>query len=235
MAPPTNHELNEKREEHCISITPERTYYQCGGTWIKRSLRPTEWQMHRGFMHVPLFNMERVLNEGACLSFLAQNTNIPLPKLYASFEDDGSGYLVTEYVDGVGMDALSLEQQNVVAQELQQHMETMRKLTSETWGGPSGLVLPPYRVLKNSDGHPWRMRPRPDRSLVFCHNDLSANNVIVDPKTPKINAIVDWEYAGFYPPEFERPFYLRPGPSVALAGEVDDVGSLEAIMAKESL
>jgi hypothetical protein len=50
-----------------------------------------------------------------------------------------------------------------------------------------------------------------------------------------IKAIIDWEYAGFYPPEFERPFYLRPGPSIALPGEVDDVEALEAIMAKERM
>ena len=41
------------------------------------------------------------------------------------------------------------------------------------------------------------MKTRDARDLVFCHNDLSANNVIVDPKTLKIAAIIDWEYAGF--------------------------------------
>jgi hypothetical protein len=140
MAPPTNQELNEKREKHCISITPERKYYRYGSTWIKRSLRPTEWQKHNGFMYVPLFNMERVLNEGACLKFLAENTDIPLPRLYACFEDDGTGCLVTEYVEGIGMNELSSEDQKVVAHELQRHMETMKKLTSENWGGPDGSV-----------------------------------------------------------------------------------------------
>lgn len=52
------------------------------------------------------------------------------------------------------------------------------------------------------------MRPREKADLVFCHNDLSANNVIVDPDTLKIRAIVDWEYAGFFPAELEAPFYL---------------------------
>jgi aminoglycoside phosphotransferase (APT) family kinase protein len=77
-----------------------------------------------------------------------------------------------------------------------------------------------------------RRRERPD--LVFCHNDLSANNVIVDPDSLKIKAIIDWEYAGFYPPEFEAPFYRRPGPSVALDGEVDDVDALTEMISKES-
>lgn len=69
-------------------------------------------------MHVPLFNMERVLNEGACLLFLA-DTGIPLPKLLGCFEDDGAAYLITEYVDGVGMNDLDAESQAVVAEELQ--------------------------------------------------------------------------------------------------------------------
>ena len=38
---------------------------------------------------------------------------------------------------------------------------------------------------------------------MFCHNDFSTHNVIVNPSTLKVNAIIDWEYAGFYPVEFE--------------------------------
>ena len=38
----------------------------------------------------------------------------------------------------------------------------------------------------------------------------------------EIKAIVDWEYAGFYPAFFEYPFHRRLGPSVALEGEIDD-------------
>lgn len=77
------------------------------------------------------------------------------------------------------------------------------------------------------------MRPREHQDLVFCHNDLSANNVIVNPETLKIAAIIDWEYSGFFPPEFEVPYFRRPGPSVPLEGEHDDVDALLDVMAKE--
>lgn len=249
MAPPTNSELNERREKNCIAISHERKYFRVGNTWVKRSLRPHEWQKQNGYMHVPLFNMERILNEGACLLFLAQ-TGIPLPKSLACFEDDGAAYLVTEYVDGVGMDDLDAESQAVVTEELQRHILTLKKLTSDTWGGPDNMVpkplenslhagltrcqvLPPYRIMRKSDGRPWRMRQRQQQDLVFCHNDLSMNNVIVDPSTLKINAIIDWEYAGFYPPEFEFPFYQRLGPSVPLDGEVDDVDLLTRMISED--
>jgi aminoglycoside phosphotransferase (APT) family kinase protein len=69
---------------------------------------------------------------------------------------------------------------------------------------------------------------------VFCHNDLSQQNVIVDPDTLKIRAIIDWEYAGFFPPTFESPFYRRPGPSAAINDEVDDSSDLvEFLRSKE--
>lgn len=131
---PTNKELNDKREEFCIAVTPERKYYKVGDTWIKRSLRPTEWQKHDGYTHVPLFNLERVLNEGACLQFLAANTTIPIPKLYACFEDDGAAYIITEYVQGVSMVELEPDKQEVVAKELETHLQTLAQLKSDTWG-----------------------------------------------------------------------------------------------------
>ncbi len=80
------------------------------------------------------------------------------------------------------------------------------------------------------------MKPS-DEDLVFCHNDLSAPNVIVDRDTLEVKAIIDWEYAGFYPKEFEMEFFKRSetGPSVALEGEKDDVEILLDIMSKHTL
>lgn len=55
-------------------------------------------------------------------------------------------------------------------------------------------------------------------------------NTIVDPISLEIRAIIDWEYAGFYPAFFERKFYERLGPSVALEGEEDDSEKLLAFL-----
>jgi aminoglycoside phosphotransferase len=68
----------------------------------------------------------------------------------------------------------------------------------------------------------WKMKPS-DKELVYNHGDFSTNNVIVDPVTLKVKAILDWEYAGFYPEQFERKFFKRVGPSIALVGEEDDI------------
>lgn len=78
----------------------------------------------------------------------------------------------------------------------------------------------------------WKMTSRESEDLTFCHNDLSTHNIIVDPATLKIMAIIDWEYAGFFPAEFEGMFFRRPGASVALEGEVNDEKHLLDIMYK---
>jgi aminoglycoside phosphotransferase len=84
--------------------------------------------------------MERVLNEGACIKFLAERTNIPLPKVIACFEDDGAAYLILEHIDAVGMHQLNDEEKKTVAEELKDHIRTYQALTSDTWGGPTGMV-----------------------------------------------------------------------------------------------
>jgi hypothetical protein len=54
------------------------------------------------------------------------------PKALACFEDDGAAYLVTEYVEGVGINNLDgVEGQRVVSTELEGHMQAMKKLTSD--------------------------------------------------------------------------------------------------------
>lgn len=91
-------------------------------------------------------------------------------------------------------------------------------------------VVPPWRVLKHPVRAKWSMKTRKEKDLVFCHNDLGTHNVIVDPETLKVKAIIDWEYAGFYPAEFEGMYFRRPGPSGALAGEHNDEQELLKIM-----
>lgn len=77
-------------------------------------------------------------------------------------------------------------------------------------------------MRRSPQTHRWKMKTRKEKNLVFCHNDLGCQNILVDPETLKINAIIDWEYSGFFPKEFEGHFFRRPGASVALKGEEND-------------
>ncbi|KAK5996906.1 hypothetical protein PT974_02253 [Cladobotryum mycophilum] len=232
MAPVTNQMLAAKKEKDCTAITLERKYFENSKSFIKRSLRPSEWQLHpmTGAYVVPRFGMERILNEGAALQFIANNTNITVPKVYACFEDDQAAYLVTELIEGVQMATLGPEERKVVEAELEGYIKTLRRLKSSEWGGPTGIVVPPYRLMVKIFRQEWRMKPRESEDLVFCHNDFSAHNVIVDPTTLKVKAVIDWEYAGFFPEEFEGMFFRRPGPSTTLEGEENDEDKLLKIL-----
>jgi aminoglycoside phosphotransferase (APT) family kinase protein len=202
----------------------DRKYYRIHRTFVKRSLRPAEWQISpaKGIVHVPRQGREKFLNEAAAMEFVADNTNVPIPKLHCSFEDDGAVYLIMKYVEGVTMDEISDEQRNIVQQELLAHIQTLHNLHSRSIGGPSGLVVPSHRVAVLSPRDEWKLKEPEPEELVFCHNDLSQQNVILHAESLKILAILDWEYAGFYPCYFDRPFLERLGLSVALDGEVDD-------------
>lgn len=140
--PVTNQILNARRERDCVGVTTERKYFHADGAWVKRSLRPDEWQTNpfAGTLVIPRFGNERLLNEAAAMRFIAAKTNLPIPKLYSCFEDDGVVFLVMEYVDGVTMNTLASDQRKVVEKELERYLETLRSLKSNTWGGPSGLV-----------------------------------------------------------------------------------------------
>ncbi|KAH6847656.1 kinase-like domain-containing protein [Chaetomium sp. MPI-CAGE-AT-0009] len=217
----------QHQEEGCFAITFERKYYHRGGTFIKRSLRPREFRTNqRGHIHVPRLNGKRIKNEADTLRYIRQHTDIPVPTVYADFEDDEAYYLVVEYVEGVSMASLADHEKAVVRQELDMHLETLQRLRSDRMGGPSGIVIPPYRVMRRTTKDDWDLHPSKTKEYVFCHNDLSQHNIIVDPDTLKITAIIDWEYAGFYPATFEMPFHKRDGPSVALEGEVDDSATI---------
>ena len=156
------------------------------------------------------------------MRYIRQHTDIPVPAVYCDFEDDEAYYLITEYIQGVAMADLEEAQKATVRAELQHHLNTLKALVSTRVGGPTGITIPPYRAMQLTNKDEWRLRDSISNDFVFCHNDLSQYNIIVDPVTLKINAIIDWEYAGFYPSFFEWPFYHRPGPSAALEGEEDD-------------
>ena len=219
----TNGMLNSNKEENCSAVTAERKYYDIGRTFVKRSLRPREWQITiRGTIHVPRQGKERLLNEAAAMQFVREHTNVPVPTLHCVFTDDDAVYLIMEMVDGVNMASLSEVEKHVVKKELTEHVKSLHNLRSATLGGVSGLMVLPYRIIQKTFRDEWDFQPSEKEEYVFCHNDLSQHNVIVDPKSLKINAILDWEYAGFFPERFDSPFYERPGPSGAIDGEVDD-------------
>lgn len=143
--------------------------------------------------------------------------------MYSYFEDDQAVVLVIEYVDGVGINELDDAQRKIVKAELEQHLETLQGLRSSGIGtrpsSVASLFYPIYRATLATLGDDWSLQQSVRKEYVFYHNDLSQHNVVVDPVLLKISAILDWEYAGFFPTWFERRFFERIGPLVAKDGE----------------
>lgn len=50
----------------------------------------------------------------------------------------------------------------------------------------------------------WKTLPRKLPEYVFQHGDIAAQNIIMDPQTLKVKSLIDFEYAGFYPPGMEN-------------------------------
>ncbi|KAF8065975.1 kinase-like domain-containing protein [Lyophyllum atratum] len=147
-------------------------------------------------------------NEVAAIRYIQSNTTIPTPNIRCAFEDHGRYYIITDMVPGVPLVELPEDKKALVIKELEGYIAQMHTIKLNFMGSFLGDVILPYR------------------EFVLCHNDVSQYNVMVDETTLKINAILDWEYAGYYPPEFDGAFYLRSGPSIALEGEEDDVPKL---------
>lgn len=181
----------------------------------------------RGTKHVPRLNKDRLQNEAACLRFIRRVCpEIPVPRIYGAFEVNWSFLLTTEYVQG-----LEEGEKRVVTEELLGYLAILHRIKSKTTGSPDpkGPVIPPYRAMAADDTRDtWPRKTSDKEEYVFCHNDLSQANIIVDPETLKIKAIVEWEYAGFWPEWFKMRIWERVGPSVALErfGEREDVPAL---------
>ncbi|KAJ0159804.1 hypothetical protein CTA2_9087 [Colletotrichum tanaceti] len=219
-------DLNKHRKAGCTRVTTDKKYYEVGTAFIKRTLRKHEWPTTTTDWMPSTCLPQRWTTDAAILTYLQRETDIPLPRLQYTFEDDGAFYFSTELVPGVSMSRLAEEQKQVVTKELLKHIAKLKSLRSDTPGVPGQpLLCAPNRVHSRFWKHHscWRPRPGMEKgNYVFCHNDLGQHNVIVDPQTLKINAIIDWEYGGFWPEWFERPYWEREGPSAPLGGEEDD-------------
>ena len=88
--------------------------------------------------------------------------------------------------DGERMSELSDDQKHVVQTENNQHLATLQEIKSDTIGGPSGIIIPPYRVMRHAGNDDWVSKTSDEKEYVFCHNDLSQHNIIVDPRSLKI-------------------------------------------------
>ena len=188
-----------------------------GPVFIKRNLTPSEYGITwSGHLILPYFCKERMKNEVAAIRYVQSlDINIPTPNVRCAFEDHGRYYIITDIVPGVSLARIPDDKKPQVIKELEGYLDQLHSIKSKVMGNFLGDVIVPPRISLPHD-QVLKMREATTPEFILCHNDLGQHNIMVDESTFKINAILDWEFAGFYPPEFEGAFYLRPGPSSAL-------------------
>ncbi|KAI0172213.1 kinase-like domain-containing protein [Hypoxylon sp. FL1284] len=177
------------------------------------------------------WNHERITNEVNALQLVSQKTTIPVPRLIDhGTHPDGRRYLITERINGFPLnDLLGMGCQMPEGQEhadekpcttcVHQSYSNALEFIQDTVlpqlaslksqeRGILGFVMPPSWL---TDSHPpwkgkgpWKTHPLKEPKYQFQHGDLAAQNILVDPHTLHVKALIDWEYAGFFPPGMER-------------------------------
>ncbi|KGO72176.1 Aminoglycoside phosphotransferase [Penicillium italicum] len=175
--------------------------------------------------------------EGDALRFIAANTTIPVPKVHdIRWENGKIVALVMDYMPGKRLDevwdTLDSSQKLSIADELHSYMNQLRELKGD-YIGAVGRGKAIMRNISSIEGGPFDTEQQfnefilgdivaiaPDvlrhyakfalmdnHEIVFTHSDFAPRNILVE--DGRVTAIVDWEYAGWYPAHWEYCQALR--------------------------
>lgn len=192
----------------------ERQYTLTESTFTKSELPEDALPISQktGLKVCPQWSRERLQNEAATLQFITSQTSIPVPKFLELYEEDGLLHLKTQRAKGKTVEDLESDSAAThVAKCLNSSiLSQLRKLRHCTTGSVDASLplIPPSRITYRDNLRSWSRKTSSHEEFVFCHNDLSRNNIFVDPDTFEITAIIDWEFAGYYTADFEYPFWL---------------------------
>lgn len=172
-------------------------------------------------------------NEALAMRFIKAHTTIPVPEVISSDWDR----ITMTYVEGQTLKQawpeLTPDQRSNIMAQLRDYIAQMRALGGIHLGrlDGQGVVIPcimtrsggPFGTL--AELHEWLVRPPmrlptqsmywhqittqlgADYPIVFTHDDIAARNILIS--EGRIVALLDWEYAGWYPEYWEYVFALR--------------------------
>lgn len=150
-------------------------------------------------------------SEAAALSLL-RNTDFPVPRLLeVKTNDDGLVYALTT-VRITNARPLSEVHEDDIRDQVSKQMNEeilpkLQKFTSPLSGSVDQelQVLPLARHSRyNQERKMWT---RKAGHFQLIHGDLNEHNIMVDDATNRVCAIVDWEYSGYHPAEWELPLW----------------------------
>lgn len=178
-------------------------------------------------------------HEAQTLRFIAAKTTIPVPKVDDILCEDGKVVaIVMDYIPGKRLDeawgTLDSYQKLSIANELHSYMNQLRELKGDYIGAiDRGRAI--IGQIASIEGGPFDseqqfnefilgdiVKSAPDllrhyaeyalmdnHDIVFTHSDFSPRNILVDGGRVTVTAILDWEYAGWYPEYWEHIQALR--------------------------
>lgn len=176
-------------------------------------------------------------HEAKTLRFIAANTTIPVPKVHDVHWEDGKVVaIVMDYMPGKRLDeawdTLDSNQKLSIADELHSYISQLRELKGDYIGAiDRGKAM--IGQIASIEGGPFDseqefnefilgdiVKSAPDllrhyakcalmdnHDIVFTHADISPRNILVE--GAQVTAILDWEYAGWYPEHWEYIQALR--------------------------
>ncbi|KAJ5811436.1 hypothetical protein N7474_007737 [Penicillium riverlandense] len=176
-------------------------------------------------------------HEAATLRCIAANTTIPVPKVHGIHWENGKvASFVMDYMPGKRLDeawdTLDSNQKLSIADELHSYINQLRELKGDDIGAiDRGKAI--IGQIASIEGGPFDseqqlnefilgdiVKSAPDllrhyakfalmdnHEIVFTHADFSPRNILVE--RDRVTAILDWEYAGWYPEHWEYIQALR--------------------------
>ena len=181
----------------------------------------------------PAVKRSTVERDVALLAFAGRHSTLPPPRVVAA--DPGAGALLTTRVPGVAaVDAGRLDT-TALADDLAAFLSTLHGVApevaaevvrpdpdpAEAWleqvgeeyAGVAGDVDADLRAPV--EAFLTAAPPPPARDLVFCHNDVRDDHVMVDPGTGRVTGIIDWGDAVLGDPALDLATVLTDfGPEV---------------------
>jgi len=167
------------------------------------------------------------MRESSNMNYVAQHINgkIRLPKVYRSFARAKDCYTVMQFVKGETLNEMpwlsrGLPQRRSIIKQVAEGITALRRMTGNTpgpvgGGSPIGNLFGAFGARRSfSDAR--ELEKWMDRklalggggsltgkfdALVMCHMDIALRNLMLDNDGQLW--FLDWEWAGFYPAEFE--------------------------------
>ena len=197
-----------------------------------RLYKPLDFRVQKIGDKIVKWSQTTCLREALAMEFVRQNTKVPVPRVFDVLQKDGRTYIVMEYITGKMLASvwseLTTEQKTDVLYQLKEHMKELRSLQPTRPGrvetiegsacfdsrlGPNldsydsveafqerlGYKYVPVQYLQYQEA--FSRVANKKYKTVFTHGDFCLHNVLV--RDNKVVAIIDWEFAGWWPEYWE--------------------------------